>query len=141
MKGRLGLADVLDRLPGNGLGQEADEIAGMSRLECHADLAVLLHAADARAVSGARVEHDEGPLGPVVTTPFGGLDPHQEVVHGPRKRTAVQDEIRIEAEDVRHCRGCLFLPRIAALAERIREERPALHRVDPVGCCRLHEWR
>ena len=48
--------------PGHRLGQEADEIAGMAGGERHADLAVLLHAADARPVAGARIDDDEGRL-------------------------------------------------------------------------------
>ena len=32
--------DVLDRLPGHGFGQEADEVAGVAGLEGHADLAL-----------------------------------------------------------------------------------------------------
>ena len=51
------------RLARHRLGQEADEIAGMPGLERDADLAVGLEAADARAVPGARVDHDEGPAG------------------------------------------------------------------------------
>ena len=53
---RLGAADILDGLAGHGVGQEADEVAGMAGLQRHADLAVVLHAADAGAVAGARVE-------------------------------------------------------------------------------------
>ena len=49
----LGAADILDRLARHGLGQEADEVAGMAGGERHADLAVVLHAADAR-VHGRR---------------------------------------------------------------------------------------
>ena len=45
--------------PGIGLGQEADEIAGMPGLERDADLAVGLEAADAGAVPGARIDHHE----------------------------------------------------------------------------------
>src|SRR5262249_39015952 len=45
-KARLGARDVLDRLAGNGMGKEADEIAGMSGLEGHAVFAVRFEAAD-----------------------------------------------------------------------------------------------
>ncbi len=49
--------------PGIGLRQEADEVAGMARRQRDADLAVVLHAADAGPVAGARVDDDEGRLG------------------------------------------------------------------------------
>ena len=39
-EGGLRARDVLDRLPGHGLGQEADEVAGMTCLEGNADLAL-----------------------------------------------------------------------------------------------------
>ena len=58
---RLRARDVADGLARHGVGQEADEIAGMPRLERHADLAVGLEAADARAMPGARVDDDERP--------------------------------------------------------------------------------
>src|SRR5262249_62055907 len=60
-KDRLGARDVLDCLPGNGIGQEADEIAGMAGLEGHADFAVRFESADSRPMSGARVDDDERP--------------------------------------------------------------------------------
>ena len=58
----LGAADVLDRLAGLGLreeGHEVDRVAGAQR---DADLALLLEAADAGAVAGARVDDHERPL-------------------------------------------------------------------------------
>ena len=61
-EGGLGLAHVLDRLAGNGIGQETDEIAGMAGGERRADLAMVLHAADAGAVARARIDHDDGRL-------------------------------------------------------------------------------
>ena len=45
--------------PGIGLRQETDEVAGMAGRHGDADLAVLLHAADAGAMAGARVDDDE----------------------------------------------------------------------------------
>ena len=60
-KYRLGAGDVLDRLAGHGIGQEADEIARVTGLECDADFAVGLEPADAGAVPGARIDDDERP--------------------------------------------------------------------------------
>jgi hypothetical protein len=84
-----GLADVLDRLTRHRLGQKADEIAGMTRGERHPDLAVGFHAADARAVPGARVEHNERPLARVDRGAFGGRDAHQPVIHRARQRAPI----------------------------------------------------
>ncbi len=72
-KPRLGLADILDRLAGHRVRQEADEIAGMAGGERDADLAVLLHAADAWPVAGARVDDDERALGRVDRGAVGGM--------------------------------------------------------------------
>ena len=69
---RFGEADILDRLAGFGAGQEADEVAGMARRHRHADLAILLHAADTRPVSGARIDDDEGPPGRIDCGAFCG---------------------------------------------------------------------
>ena len=61
-KPRFCLADILDRLAGHRVGQKADEIAGMAGCERDADFAVVLHAADAGTMAGARVEDDERTL-------------------------------------------------------------------------------
>ena len=58
---RLGAGDVLDGLARHRIGQEADEITGMSGLERDADFAVGLEAADAGTVPGARIDDDERP--------------------------------------------------------------------------------
>ena len=67
-----GGADILDRLAGHGLGQEADEVAGMASRQRHADLAFLLHAADAGTVSGPRIDDNEGWLGGIGDVSAGG---------------------------------------------------------------------
>ena len=70
---RLGAADILDRLSRHRLRQEADEVAGMAGRQRDADLAVLLHAADARAVAGARIDDDDRRLGRIdACVPAGG---------------------------------------------------------------------
>jgi hypothetical protein len=58
----LGPAHVLERLPGQGLRPEADEVARVPGPQGDPDLAVHLGAADAGAVPRARVDDDEGPL-------------------------------------------------------------------------------
>ena len=80
-EGRLGVDDVLDRLPRHGLGQEADEIAGMPGLEGDADLALRLEPADARSMAGARIDDDERPLARIDLDAGRRRDAHEHVVH------------------------------------------------------------
>ena len=54
--------DVLYRLPGDRIGEETDEIAGMPGLERDADFALRLEAADAGSVPRSRIDDDEWPL-------------------------------------------------------------------------------
>src|SRR3954447_3062858 len=53
--------DVADGLPRHGVRQEADEVAGMPRLERHTDLAVGLESADPGPVAGTRIDDHEWP--------------------------------------------------------------------------------
>src|SRR5215471_17414047 len=64
-KPSLCLAHILDRLTWHRVRQKADEIAGMAGGERDADLAIMLHAANAGPMPGARVEHDEWAFGRV----------------------------------------------------------------------------
>ena len=82
---RLGPRDVLDRLARHRLGEEADEIAGMSGLEGNADLAVGLEAADARPMSGARIDDDEGAAGRVDFDALRRDNADESVVDRPSK--------------------------------------------------------
>ena len=74
---RLGAGDILDGLARHRLRQEADEIAGMPGLEGDADFAVGLEAADARTVSGARIDDDERSPRRIDLDAGGRNDPHQ----------------------------------------------------------------
>ena len=58
-KRRFCAADVLDRLTRHRLGREADEVAWMAGADRHPDLAVGLHAPDARPMAGARIDDDD----------------------------------------------------------------------------------
>ena len=80
--------------PGIGLGQEADEVAGMARGHRDADLAVLLHAADARPMAGARIDDDERRLGRIDLRAVGRDDAHQGIVHRPRQGASVAHAAR-----------------------------------------------
>src|SRR3954466_4909164 len=73
-EGSFGGRYIAQRLTGNRLGQEADEIAGMARLQGITDLAVRLEATDAGTVARPRIDNDEGA--------FCRIDPHP----GPRMR-------------------------------------------------------
>jgi hypothetical protein len=129
---RLGAANILDRLAGNRVGHEADEVAGMAGGQCDTDLAVLLHPADARPMAGARVEDDEGPLAGVDFNAGRRDDAHQPIVDRPRQRAAVDQQLMLEAEDMRRLLCHPVELRVAALAKGIQEQHRALHRVEPV---------
>ena len=97
-KDRLGARDVLDRLAGHRLGQEADEVAGMAGLERDADLAVGLEAADAGAVAGARIDDDERPpRHDRSSMPGGGTIAHQAIIDRPLERAAVDDKLDLDS--------------------------------------------
>ena len=70
---RLGAAHVLDGLAGHRVGQEADEIARMAGLQRDADLAIVLHAADAGAWPARGSNTMNGRLAGSIATPAGGM--------------------------------------------------------------------
>ena len=53
-----GVGDVGERLARLGIRIEDDEVHRVARRKCYADFGVLLEAADARAVTGARIDDD-----------------------------------------------------------------------------------
>ena len=79
-KAGLRFAHILDRLSGHRVRQETDEITGMARRQCDADFAVVLHAANAGAVPGTRVEDDKRPLARVDRSACPRNNPHQGVI-------------------------------------------------------------
>ena len=131
-KTRLGQADILDRLARHRLRQEADEIAGMTRRQRDADLAVVLHAADARSVPGARVEHDERALARIDRYARRRDDADQRVVDRPRQRAPVEHEFGLEGQNVRRLARIVLDVVVAALAQDIEQQNRALPRIDPV---------
>ena len=104
---RLGAHDVLDGLARHRVGAEADEVAGMAGAHRHAEFAVGLEAADARAVAGARVDHHERAFLRVDHDAFRRLDPHQPVIDRPLEGATVQHQIDVETEHIRHRLGLL----------------------------------
>ena len=118
--------------PGNGIGEEADEIAGMTRLEGDADFAIGLEAGDARAVAGARInDHERPPLG-IDLHARRRDDAHQSVVHRPAERPPVEYELNLVVEHVRGGLGHVLAILIAALAHHIPKQEQTLGGVGQV---------
>ncbi len=130
---RLAPGDVVQRLPGDRIGLEGDEVDRVARLHRDADLARLLHAADARPVAGARVEDHEGALPGIDLDTRGRQDAQQHVVRRPRQFGAVHHHLVVEAQDGRLARLVVFRVLVAALAQGVEKEDGALDRVDPVS--------
>ena len=131
-KDRLGARDVLDRLARHGIRQKADEIAGMPGLERDADFAVGLEAANARTVSGARIDNDERPALRIDLDALRRNDPHEGIVDRPLERAAVDDELHLVIQHMRGGFGQMFAILIAALAHDVPEQDGALRGVDHV---------
>jgi hypothetical protein len=129
---RLGAGDVLDGLAGHRIGDESDEIAGMSRLERNADLAVSLEAADARSMPGARIDDDERAAGRVGRDALWRDDAHEAVIDRPLELAAVHHELEGEVEHVRDGLGQMRTVLVAALAHHVPVQDAALCRVDRV---------
>src|SRR5262249_5906822 len=142
-KNRLGARDILDGLARHGVGQEADEITGMPGLECNADFAVGLEAADAGAVAGARVDDDEGPARRVKFGARRWNHPHEAVVDRPIERPAVEHQLHLVIEHVGNGLGEAFARLIAALAHDVEEQHAALRGIDHIfhGWPKYAEWR
>ncbi|MCE3250881.1 MAG: hypothetical protein K0R41_4706, partial [Geminicoccaceae bacterium] len=128
----LGAADVLDRLPGLGLREEGHEVDRMARPHRHADLALLLEAADAGAMPGARVDDHERPLRRIAGLAPPGLDAHERVVHRSLELTTVDHHLVVEDQHGRLA-GLVVLDRlVAALSQHVPEQDRALAGIDPV---------
>src|ERR1700743_1795504 len=90
-KRAFGACDIPDRLSWYRFRHEADEVAGMAGLHCNADLAVGLEAADARTVTGARIDYDKGAARQIDLDAAGRFHAHQAVIHRPLQVPAVRD--------------------------------------------------
>ena len=128
----LGARDVLDGLAGHGLGQKADEIAGMAGPHRHADLAVGLEAADARAVPGARIDDDEGPRGLADLHIGRRHDAHEPVIDRAVELAPVHHKLAFEFENVRRGLGRMLAIGIAPLPHHIEEQHRALRSIGRV---------
>ncbi|CAB3654957.1 hypothetical protein LMG26840_03012 [Achromobacter dolens] len=122
----LGLHHVFDGLGGHGLRQEGGEVAGMAGAHRHADLALGLEAADAGAVAGAWVDHQEGALDRIDRHALGRLDAQQAVVDRARQFAAVQHQFVLHAEHVGGPLGHMLVVLVAALAHDVGVQHAAL---------------
>src|SRR6202008_2629627 len=101
-KRALGASDILDRLSRHWLRHEADEIAGMACFHGDANLAVGLEAADARTMTGARVDHNEGAPRGIDLNSRRRLDAHQAIIHRPRQIPPIGDQLHLIVEYMRN---------------------------------------
>ena len=124
----------LDRLAGHRVGEETHEIAGVSRFQSNADLAVRFEAPDARTVARARIEHDERTARIVRPDVVGCDNPNEAVVDRTRKLAAVDDDLDVVVKNVRRRLGQMRLVLIAALAQRVPKQNCALAGIDPIFC-------
>ena len=129
---RFGARDTLDGLPRHRLRQEADEVAGMTRLHRDADLAVGLEAADTGSVTGARIDHDERPALQIDFHALGRDDAHQHIVDRLFQLAAVDDQFRGVAQDMRRGLRDVLTVLVAPLAHDVEEQHAALSGIDHV---------
>ena len=73
----------------------------MSGLECDADLAVGLKAADAWPVTSARIYHNERPALRIHFDPFWGHNADKDIIHCSIKLPAIHNEFHLIIEDMR----------------------------------------
>jgi hypothetical protein len=131
-KARLGQADILDRLARHRLRQEPDKITGVTGRQCDADLAVVLHAADARPVPGPRVEHDKRALAPIDRYARWRHNADQCIVDRPRQGASVEHEFGFEGQNVRCLTRTVLDVIVTALAQDIEQQDPPLPPIDPI---------
>ena len=135
----LGTADVFDRLSRHRLGHETDKIAGVPCAKHDADLAVVLHPADAGPVSGPRVEDNERSLSRIGLGVGRRHDPNETVIHRPLQRATAHDELELVAQDVWDLLAAVLQVIVAALAQHIQEEHGSLPGVDAIVQCLLRK--
>jgi len=120
-KTSLGFAHIFDCLTGHRVRKKPDEIAGMSGGERHSDFAVVLHAANSRAMTGARVEHDKRPFARVDRSAFGRDNPYQRVIHRAGQQAPIEDQLDVKVQHVRRLAGIVLDAIIAALTQYVQE--------------------
>ena len=73
----------------------------MAGAQRHADLAVLLHAADPGTVAGARIDDDDRRLRRIDRDSVGRNDAHERVIDRPLQRAAVAQDFHREGQHMR----------------------------------------
>ena len=131
-EGRLGVADVLDRLARHRLGRKADEVAGMAGADRHADFALGLHAPDARTVARARIDDDDRRFGRIHGGAVGRKDAHEFVVDRARQLSSVKDELVVEVQYVGDLLRRLGEMNVSPLVQSFERQDAPLPGVRPV---------
>src|SRR5262249_59646982 len=124
--------NIRDTLALPRLRGEADKVDRMSELERIADLADRLEAADARPLTGARVDDDHRPLALVELDACRGNDADQRVIDRPWQLVAAHHNLEIiDQNGIDRMRPHLLVL-IAAPAQDIQEQDRPLREVSPI---------
>ena len=83
-------------------------------------------------VAGARIDDHERTLTSVDGHALRRNNAHEPIVHRALQRAAIDDELSLVIEHIRHSFGHMFAVLIAALAHDVPEQHCALGRVDRV---------
>ncbi len=118
--------------PGIGSGKKMTKYTGCPARQRDADLGLLLEAADAGPVSGARIDDDERTLVVVDDDALRRDDPHQCVVRRALVGARVGDHFVVVLEHRRLAGRLVLQPLVAALAQRVPVQHRALRGVDRV---------
>ena len=105
---------------------------GWPSLQRHADLRIVLEAADAGAVAAARVDDHVGAALGIHRHALGRNDAQQRVVDRPLERAPVHDHLVVEAQHRRQSLPLVLDEVVAALAQRVPEQDRALREVNGV---------
>ena len=137
----LGVAHVEQRLSRLGIREEDDEVHGMAFVQRHADLRIVLEAADAGTVAAARVDdHVRAALG-IDRHALRRNDAQQRVVDRTLERAPVHHDLVVEAQHRRQSLPLVLDEVVAALAQRVPEQDGALREVDAVLRAASPEFR
>ena len=123
----LGRADVEQCLARLGLREENHEIDRMALAQRDADLRIVLEAADARPVAGARIDDHVRPALRINRHSGRRHDANQRVIDCALQRAPVEHHLVVEGEHRRHAGACVFDVLVASLAHRVQEQDAALH--------------
>src|ERR671910_1335560 len=129
---RLSAQDLPDGLAGLRIGVKRDKVDRMTGQQGLADLGLLMHAADAGAVAGARIDDDDRAFLRVRLVLWLGNYAQQHVIHRKLQIAAVDDDLVAESQQWGLSGGLVLVIVVAPLAEHVEEHHGTLDRVDPV---------